>query len=613
MTFNALEDDELDSNWPSSALFVCAVLRHFRAEKCQLIILVMPSSPFPLVWSPVPASLAVQLAAARIWALMLRNSDTFISQSTSCKFLDMLEDLLTSLYTSPVVREHVMDVVAATAYASETKKGAGFRGLWRRVKPRDKPEEGMPFDAVDATSTPVWWRAGLRLRLRDAAHGQGGGTGGGSSSCSRSPSPTRVPAHCLYTPEHEPWNIANLSPTSDPPKTQQSSPGIGVNPTQAEPRPRRHVLVLDNVNPGFNDLGDMTQQHQFIATEVIPLSQQPISESSSTAARDYRVSALYGRPEGGSVEKPPLMSEEFMWKLEEISQAPRPSATLDPALSAMAPTSYSYPQAESYTLSPAIDRRFTRGCAYVTLFTPSKKGLLHDKLLRTRTPPNLLPRLHEGKIVVDPIAGMIQMPGSIPFIQHVEGRPNEIVSMACAHTLAPIRDAYPEVADHVEDLATRLQDATFGTEAKDGQPAMMPIYAIPGLKRNDRSVNASALPEGSFDGSYNLVSTKGEGEGAGVVMPAVQASTPEAAERISEVIQLLHALQREITPRSISKFENDVTEAHSDLNNVVSFGGLEPNATSCQMNVSSGGFDLAHFIGSYQGSWHTDIGDDWTR
>ncbi|KAJ7929412.1 hypothetical protein B0H13DRAFT_1859631 [Mycena leptocephala] len=96
-------------------------------------------------------------------------------------------------------------------------------------------------------------------------------------------------------------------------------------------------------------------------------------------------------------------------------------------------------------------------------------------------------------------------------------------------------------------------------------------------------------------------------------MPAVQASTPEAAERISEVLRLLHAIQRHILPRSISKFEHDVTEAHSELNNVVSFGGLEPDATSCQMNVSSGAFDLAHFIGSHQGSWHTDTGDDWKR
>ncbi|KAJ7656692.1 hypothetical protein B0H17DRAFT_1337923 [Mycena rosella] len=98
---------------------------------------------------------AAQLAAARLWAIMLRNSsDTFISQSTSRKFLDTLEDLLTSSRTSPVVRERVMDVLAAAAYASGTKKDAGFRGLWRRVKPRDKPEEGMPFDAEDAMFNP---------------------------------------------------------------------------------------------------------------------------------------------------------------------------------------------------------------------------------------------------------------------------------------------------------------------------------------------------------------------------------------------------------------------------------------------------------------------------
>ncbi|KAJ7233186.1 hypothetical protein C8J57DRAFT_1090708, partial [Mycena rebaudengoi] len=98
---------------------------------------------------------AAQLAAARLWAIMLRNSsDTFISQSTSRKFLDTLEDLLTSARTSPVVRERVMDVLAAAAYASGTKKDTGFRGLWRRVKPRDKPEEGMPFDTDDAMFNP---------------------------------------------------------------------------------------------------------------------------------------------------------------------------------------------------------------------------------------------------------------------------------------------------------------------------------------------------------------------------------------------------------------------------------------------------------------------------
>ncbi|KAJ7145894.1 kinase-like domain-containing protein [Mycena epipterygia] len=98
---------------------------------------------------------AAQLSTARLWAIMLRNSsESFVSQSTSRKFLDTVEDLLTSSRTSPVVRERVMDVLAAAAYASGSKKDAGFRGLWRRVKPRDKPEEGMPFDTEDPMFNP---------------------------------------------------------------------------------------------------------------------------------------------------------------------------------------------------------------------------------------------------------------------------------------------------------------------------------------------------------------------------------------------------------------------------------------------------------------------------
>ncbi|KAJ7715139.1 hypothetical protein B0H16DRAFT_1616986, partial [Mycena metata] len=100
---------------------------------------------------------AGQLAAARLWAIMLRNSTgTFITQSTAKKFLDTLENLLTSPNTIPVVRERAMDVLAAAAYTSGSseKKDAGFRGLWRRVRPRDKPEEGMPFDTEDAMFNP---------------------------------------------------------------------------------------------------------------------------------------------------------------------------------------------------------------------------------------------------------------------------------------------------------------------------------------------------------------------------------------------------------------------------------------------------------------------------
>ncbi|KAF9556442.1 hypothetical protein CPC08DRAFT_820448 [Agrocybe pediades] len=99
-----------------------------------------------------------QLSAARLWAIMLRNSsDMFISQSTSRKFLDTIEDLLSSSRTSPVVRERLLEIVAAAAYASGNKKGHerdGFKGLWKRVKPYDKPDEGVPFDTDDAMFNP---------------------------------------------------------------------------------------------------------------------------------------------------------------------------------------------------------------------------------------------------------------------------------------------------------------------------------------------------------------------------------------------------------------------------------------------------------------------------
>ncbi|KAF7293137.1 hypothetical protein HMN09_01191700 [Mycena chlorophos] len=98
---------------------------------------------------------SAQLAAARLWAIMLRNSsDVFITQCTSKKFLDTIEDLVTSSRISPVVRERVLDVLAAAAFASGSRKDSGFRGLWRRVKPKDKPDEGVPFDTEDAMFNP---------------------------------------------------------------------------------------------------------------------------------------------------------------------------------------------------------------------------------------------------------------------------------------------------------------------------------------------------------------------------------------------------------------------------------------------------------------------------
>ena len=59
----------------------------------------------------------------QLLAIMLRNSsENFISQTTSRKFLDTLEEILSSPRTCPTVREFILDVVAAAAYASGNSK-----------------------------------------------------------------------------------------------------------------------------------------------------------------------------------------------------------------------------------------------------------------------------------------------------------------------------------------------------------------------------------------------------------------------------------------------------------------------------------------------------------
>ncbi|TEB17476.1 hypothetical protein FA13DRAFT_1804322 [Coprinellus micaceus] len=98
-----------------------------------------------------------QLSAARLWAIMLHNSSPiFVVQSRSRKFMDTIEDILTSSRTNPVVKERLLDVVGAAAYATRHhSKQDGFQALWRKVKPHDKPDEGVPFDTEDAMFNPA--------------------------------------------------------------------------------------------------------------------------------------------------------------------------------------------------------------------------------------------------------------------------------------------------------------------------------------------------------------------------------------------------------------------------------------------------------------------------
>lgn len=107
------------------------------------------------------------------------------------------------------------------------------------------------------------------------------------------------------------------------------------------------------------------------------------------------------------------------------------------------------------------------------------------------------------------------------------------------------------------------------------------------LKENDRSAKRTDFHENSHDGSFNLANTVMKREGLGIFLPAVQANTPTAMSQMTTVLSVLHAPFCLITPKCLSKFEQEIMDFHSDFNNVFTFGGLEPGGVSAQMNVSA--------------------------
>ncbi|KAJ7266466.1 hypothetical protein B0H12DRAFT_161913 [Mycena haematopus] len=103
-----------------------------------------------------------QLSAARLWAILLRNSSTeFISQSTAVDFLETIQALVASSATSPVVRNRVLHVLGDAVYSNPNVEG--FHGLWMTVKPPDAPDQGSPYNAHDAILRPSGHRRPLEV------------------------------------------------------------------------------------------------------------------------------------------------------------------------------------------------------------------------------------------------------------------------------------------------------------------------------------------------------------------------------------------------------------------------------------------------------------------
>ena len=313
---------------------------------------------------------------------------------------------------------------------------------------------------------------------------------------------------------------------------------------------------------------------------------------------------LYGMPHCGVTPvEPDLTAAEFLFPPEDLcsSDSVSPPEFISPHPSTTPPSGVCYPQATDYRLkfTPA----YRRGCVYIAHFDPSHKTEIHDRLLQLKTPPKATPCLLDGKFIADPIPGMIQALPGVPFANAIGGDENKIVTICCFHTLDSL-DNYVD-GRNVRGWAEDLRKIMFGIPPRNGDPGRRPIYAA-NLKRNMRSGDTISA---KYMGSYSLASTKGEGEGKGVGIPAKQTIALEDERNIADALRLLAKINQVVFSCSISRFEDAMIGFNNEDNNVFSFGGLSSGHTGCQMNVSSGVGSLSALIGQLQGSWHPDVGD----
>jgi hypothetical protein len=183
-----------------------------------------------------------QLSAARLWAIMLRNSsEIFVHQCMKSKFTDTLEDVLTSQRTSPVVRERLLDVLAAAAYASSAtslKNESSFRLLWRKVKPPGKADEGVPFDPDDAMFNPPSPRR----------------------SSAFSPTPGYPPVHPQSLQSPTLPNVQSQTPPPSQPQPPSQTPQLPSRPKREAPT---NQGLMQRVIPPEEDMRRLFQECRF--------------------------------------------------------------------------------------------------------------------------------------------------------------------------------------------------------------------------------------------------------------------------------------------------------------------------------------------------------------
>jgi hypothetical protein len=91
-----------------------------------------------------------QLAAARLWAVILRNMNApdphsqpmFLRETSGRKFMDVVEDVATNPKTEPVVRERLLEVLGGAVFDhTGGDRKHPYAVLWRKLKAKGQPEK----------------------------------------------------------------------------------------------------------------------------------------------------------------------------------------------------------------------------------------------------------------------------------------------------------------------------------------------------------------------------------------------------------------------------------------------------------------------------------------
>ncbi|KAJ7604019.1 hypothetical protein FB45DRAFT_881030 [Roridomyces roridus] len=323
-------------------------------------------------------------------------------------------------------------------------------------------------------------------------------------------------------------------------------------------------------------------RYPFIQVEHDPVEVQNRVYHRPNQPRQYGISEDDTLP-----MKPPLSS--FIWPAQSLSKQPKPNGDviLYPAVAAEPPAGH-YPHTPPYILNDVLDPSYRRGWRYAAPYNHSSKDDEKERMRSIQIPPNTTPSFFDKasqRFICEPIPGMVHMPLGIPMVHQVNGDPDMAVTVACAHSLKTL-EGYDESKEILE-LVPQLMELTWGVEATPDAPGVPAIFELPGLQVNLRSHQLPPDRLKNGEGSFNLASTHGEGEGVGHFGPAVQTNAPAEAEHISRVLKILHRLYQLIMPLCISRFEWEMIKFAGLENNVVAFGGLDPGPTSCQLNSSA--------------------------